>query len=192
MRNSSTIVAPMTNLTESIAGGSAMSRIDKHARSYTELRGKIAAIIDELNENIDLLTQEKMPLINELVANAAAQHAELEAAITAAPQLFQKPRTMTLHGLKCGFRKSEGRIEFDDPDTVVKRIHQMFDAPEPFLRIVTQPNKQALSTLPDIDLKRLGCRVVDPADVVVIKSADNDIEKKVNALFKVARELVEN
>jgi hypothetical protein len=33
---------------------------------------------------------------------------------------------------------------------------------------------------------------VDPTDVVVIKSADNDIEKKVNALFKVARELVEN
>jgi hypothetical protein len=181
----------MITSTESIVGGSAMSRIDRHARSYTELRGKIAAVIDELNESIELLTREKMPLVNKLVASAAAQHAELEAAITAAPQLFQKPRTITLHGVKCGFRKSEGRIEFDDPDNVVKKIHQMFDAPEPFLRIVTQPNKEALATLTDTDLKRLGCRILGPTDVVVIKSADNDIEKKINALLKVALELVE-
>ena len=145
-------------------------------------------LISELNDEIDALTREKMPAIKKLAARVASQHTELETAITAEPQLFQKPRTLTLHGIKCGFRKSEGRVEFDDPELVVKKIYQNFDAPEPYLRIVTQPNKEALATLPGTDLKRLGCRIVDTTDVVVIKSVDSDIEKKINVFLKTAHE----
>jgi hypothetical protein len=66
---------------------------------------------------------------------------------------------------------------------VVEKIQQFFDAPEPYLRIVTQPNKEALATLPVAELKRLGCRVVDTMDTVVIKSVD-DAEKKISVLLK--------
>jgi hypothetical protein len=174
----------MIAFTETLAGESALTRIENRARNYTELRGEIAALVGELNERIDSLTRAKMPLIKKLAARAATEHAELEAAITAAPHLFEKPRTLTFHGVKCGFRKNEGRLEFDDPDRVVQKIYQIFDAPEPFLRIVTQPNKETLATLPGTDLKRLGCRIVDTTDVVVIKPADSDLDKKINALLK--------
>ncbi len=174
--------------TETFAGESAMTRIENRAHVYNELRGELADLIGELNDEIDALTRERMPVIKKLATRVAAQHTDLEAAITAAPHLFQKPRTITLHGIKCGFRKNEGRIEFDDPDLVVKKIYQNFDAPEPYLRIVTQPNKEALATLPGADLKRLGCRIVDTTDVVVIKPADSDIEKKINTFLKTALE----
>lgn len=173
---------------ETYGGESALTRIENRARTYNELHGELSDLISELNDEIDALTCEKMPAIKKLAARVASQHAELEAAIIAAPQLFQKPRTLTLHGIKCGFRKSEGRIEFDDSELVVKKIYQNFDAPEPYLRIVTQPNKEALATLPRTELKRLGCRIVDTTDVVVIKSVDSDIEKRINVFLKATHE----
>ena len=173
----------MIAFTENLAGESSRSRIEKGARSYNELRGELAAVIGELNEKIEALTLKKLPLIKKLAGRAAEKHKELETAILAAPQLFEKPRTAVFHGIKCGFRKNEGRIEFDDPESVVEKIQQFFDAPEPYLRIVTQPNKEALAALPVTELRRLGCRVVDTTDTVVIKSVD-DAEKKISVLLK--------
>ena len=122
----------MIAFTENLAGESAKSRIEKGARSYNELRGELAAVIGELNEKIEALTLKKLPLIKKLAGRAAEKHKELETAILAAPQLFEKPRTAVFHGIKCGFRKNEGRIEFDDPESVVEKIQQFFDAPEPW------------------------------------------------------------
>ena len=177
-------VKNMIAFTENFGGESALAQIEKRARCYTELRGELSALVGELNDKIEALTREKMPLLKKLATRTAAQHAELEAAIAAVPHLFEKPRTIVFHGVKCGFRKSEGRIEFDDPELVVKKIYQFLDTPEPFLRIITQPNKEALATLARANLKRLGCRVVDTVDIVVIKPADSGIEKKINAFLK--------
>ena len=176
----------MIAFTETFAGESTLALIEKRARTYADLRGELTTVISELNEKIDALTREKLPLLKKLAARVAAQHAELENAITAVPHLFQKPRTLVFHGVKCGFRKSEGRIEFDDPELVVKKIYQIFDAPESFLRITTQPNKEALATLSGADLKRLGCRIADTTDIVIVKPEDSDIEKKINVLLKTA------
>jgi hypothetical protein len=125
-----------------------------------------------------------MPLLKKLIARAAESHAELEAALLAAPQLFEKPRTVVLHAIKVGFRKNEGRIEFEDADAVVNRIQQLLDVPERYLRVTIQPDKEALATLSGSDLKRLGCRLVETTDSVVIKPVAGDLEKQINILLK--------
>lgn len=100
----------MIAFTENLAGESAKSRIEKGARSYNELRGELAAVIGELNEKIEALTLKKLPLIKKLAGRAAEKHKELETAILAAPQLFEKPRTAVFHGIKCGFRKTKAAL----------------------------------------------------------------------------------
>ena len=174
----------MITLIEPGAGESAISRIEKRARQYADVRSDLAVLMDEMNERINAMTREHLPLLKKLVARAAEKHADLAAALTASPQLFEKPRTIVLHGIKVGFRKNEGRLEFDDPDDVVQRIQQLLDDPERYLRVTTQPDKEALTGLPGADLKRLGCRLVETTDTVVIKAVAGDLEKKINSLFK--------
>jgi hypothetical protein len=169
---------------EPIAGKPAMNEIEKRAQSYAELRDQLSAIITELNEKVESITREKMPLIKKLVGRSAEKHAELKSAIEASPELFAKPRTVVFHGIKCGFRKNEGHVEFDDAESVVKKIKQYFSNPENYLCIVEEPNKEALTTLSDNDLKRIGCRVTETGDEVIIKPTDSQVEKKVKALLK--------
>jgi hypothetical protein len=138
----------------------------------------------ELNELIGALTRDKLPLLKKLAARAAEKHANLEAALLVAPHLLEKPRTVVFHGIKVGFRKNEGRLEFNDADAVVKRIQQLLDAPDHYLRTVTQPNKETLANLSGADLKRLGCRLIETSDSIVIKPFAGDIDKKIQALLK--------
>ena len=176
----------MISLTEPIASESALSRIEKRTRQYADVRADLSALMAEITDRLNAVTRENLPLLKKLVARAAEKHADLTAALNAAPQLFEKPRTMVLHGIKVGFRKNEGRIEFDDPDDVVERIQEFLDDPEPYLRTVIQPNKEALAALNGADLKRLGCRVVETSDSVVIKPVGDDIDKKITAFQRAA------
>jgi phage host-nuclease inhibitor protein Gam len=178
----------MYRLTEPLAGESALNRIEKRAREYADIRAELATLVTALQEKIEALTREKLPVLKRLAARAAERHAELEAAVLAAPQLFEKPRTAVFHGIKVGFRKNEGRIEFEDADALVERIQELMEEPEHYLRTVITPDKEALATLPGHDLKRLGCRLVETTDAVVIKPVAGDLEKQITALLKDAME----
>jgi hypothetical protein len=174
----------MTTLTEPFAGETPINRIEKRARHYADVRSELISVMGELNEKINALTREKLPLLKKLAARAAEKHADLEAALSVAPHLFEKPRTVVFHGIKVGFRKNEGCLEFDDAEVVVKRIQQLLDAPDHYLRTVTQPNKETLASLSAADLKRLGCRLIETSDSIVIKPVAGEIDKKIQALLK--------
>jgi phage host-nuclease inhibitor protein Gam len=169
---------------EPIAGNSALNEIEKTVKSYADLRRALALLIQELNDKLEKLKRERLPVIKRLVARAAEKHAALESMIAANRDLFAQPRTLTLHGIKCGFRKNEGRIEYDDPAAVVARIRQNLANPAGFIHLTEKPNKEALAGLPAIELKKLGCRIGDTGDVIVIKPVDGDVERAVGALFK--------
>jgi len=169
---------------EPIGGNSALNEIDKTVKSYAELRRTLALVVRELNDKLERLKRERLPVIKRLVERAAEKHAALEAMIAANRDMFAKPRTVTLHGIKCGFRKNEGSIEYDDAEAVVARIKQHLANPTGFIHITEKPNKEALAGLPALELKKLGCQVSDTGDVIVIKPVDGDVERAVGALFK--------
>ena len=67
---------------------------------------------------------------------------------------------------------------------VVARIEQLFpDQVKTLCHVTVTPVKAALRELSAGDLARLGVRVVDSDDEVVIKPADGDIDKLVAALL---------
>ena len=169
---------------EQIGGGSALDGIEKSAKGYAELRSTLAVVVQELNDKLEKLKRERMPVIKRLVERAAERHAELEELIAANRELFAKPRTVTLHGIKCGLRKNEGSIEFDDVEAVIAKIKQQLANPAGFIHVTEKPNKEALAGLPAGELKKLGCWICDTGDVIVIKPVDGEVERAVGALFK--------
>jgi hypothetical protein len=96
-----------------------------------------------------------------------------------------KPRTVILHGIKVGYRKATGKIEFDDAEQVVKLIRKHFpDQFDVLVKVEETPVKKALANLTAAELKKLGIEVSDSGDEVEIRDTASDVDKLVSALLK--------
>ncbi len=161
-----------------------MSRIEAQVRVYADAREKLEGRLREFNARVEAVTREAMPELKEMARRVAERHMRLDAALKAAPQLFQRPRTVVFHGMKVGYRRQEGRLEYDDADEVVERVRRLLPNPDPYLHCVTLPDRTALSGLPTEELARLGCRWVEGGDVVLIKPLAGQLDRQIQMLFK--------
>ena len=166
-----------------------LGAIEKLTKDYADARGALSERVTALNDEIEAAKRRHLRDIKRRVAIAAEKEAELKAAIEAAPELFEKPKTLILHGVRVGFMKGKGQISWDDEGAVLMRIRKMFpvDA-DAYLSIQVRPSKTALAALPAADLRKLGVTVIEVGDQVLIKPTDSDVDKLVTALLKGAAE----
>ncbi len=164
-----------------------LKEIDALALKFSGVRSKLAEHVRELNDEVEAAKRRHLAAIKRLTERAAEAQLELDAAIKESPALFVKPKTITLHGIKVGFKKGAGKIEWEDADQVVKLIKKHFPEQTDVLIITKEkPAKEALEQLSAAELKKLGIQVADTGDVVVIKDTATDIDKLVTALLKEA------
>ena len=162
-----------------------LNEIEQRAKKYSDAREVLAGIVGNLNAGIEALKRQAMPDIKRAVARASEQHDQLQEMIGAAPDLFTKPRTVTLHGIRVGYAKGKGGITWDDGDAVVAAIQKYLpDQAEALIRWTGKPLKEAINQLDVSALKRIGCRVVGTGDQIVIKPVDSEVDKLVDALIK--------
>ena len=166
-----------------------LNDIEQRAKRYADARASLGTIVSNLTAGIEALKRQAMPDIKRAVARATEHHDALRELIEASPDLFARPRTVTLHGVRVGYAKGKGGIAWDDPDAVVaaiqKHLPKQADA---LIRWTGKPLKEAINQLDVADLKRIGCRVVGTGDQVVIRAVDSDVDKLVDALLKDATE----
>lgn len=166
-----------------------LTDIDQRAKAFAEARAEVAGIVSYLNEAIAELKAERMPELKKSIARVAERHDRLKSIIDANPQLFVKPKTVVMHGVKVGYAKGKGGITFDNAEQVVKLIKKHLPEQADVLIITKEtPAKDALANLTAQDLKKIGCTVVNSGDQVVIKPADSEVDKLVDTLIKGATE----
>lgn len=166
-----------------------LGEIETAVRKFAAARQELGDLVGELNEKIEALKRQRLTEIKRAVARAAERQSEVHNLVEGAPELFVKPRTFVLHGIKIGFQKGKGGIEFSDPDRVCELIRKHLpDQEEALIRTKESPNKEALGLLPVADLKRIGCNVAEADDQVVIKATDSEVDKIVTALLEHATE----
>lgn len=163
--------------------------IEIRAKRYAESRERLAAIVSELNAGIEALKRQAMPDLKRAVANATGHHDALRAIIEKAPELFVKPRSVVFHGIKLGYQKGKGKIEWEDADQVVRLIKKHFpEQADVLIATAEKPAKDALNNLTAAELKKLGISVTEGGDAVFIKPADSAVDKMVDALIAGATE----
>lgn len=167
-----------------------MADVETRTKRYAEARGALADQVAALNAEIEQLKRAALPRLKELVARAAGRENELRSLIEASPALFEKPRTQMFHGIKVGFRKGSGGIDWEDDEQVVKLIRKHFEkeAADVLIKTTERPMAKALAELDVATLRKIGCTVEATGDEVVIKPADSEVEKIVNALLEDATE----
>jgi phage host-nuclease inhibitor protein Gam len=169
-----------------------LAEIEASTKSYADAHALVADRVGSLNDEVEQIKRRRLAGIRTAVAAAIDQKSVLLAALDESAELFVRPRTVVFHGIKVGFQKGKGGIEWDDDEQVLKLIRKHFpDQLEALIKTTEKPVKDALSNLPAADLKKLGITVVDTGDQVVIKPADSDVDKIVTALLKEATTEVE-
>ena len=161
-----------------------MDAIERQTKRYAEARSQLVELVAGLEADMSALKHAQLPAIRRAVHKAAEHHDALRALIDEAPGLFVKPKTVVLHGIKVGWQKGRGGIVWDDADAVVAAIQKHLpEQAEALIRWTAKPLKEALNQLDVATLKKLGCRIVDTGDEVLIKPVDGAVDKLVAALM---------
>lgn len=162
-----------------------MGEIEEKTKRYAIARKSLADKVQELEEEITALKKKYLSGIKKAVEVAATYQAELSTAIEESAELFTKPRTLILYGIKIGLQKGKGELRIEDADHVIKLIKKYFPEQEEMLIKITEwPVKSALAQMSVVDLKKLGIEVIETGDQVVIKPTDSEVDKLVAALLK--------
>jgi len=173
----------MLMLNETIGADNAMKKIETLTHDYAALRAHRCALLREMEAEISRLLKPKLQKYFALANVEGEKKAALLAAVQAAPELFTKPRSRTLHDIKFGFRKNTGGLTWEDEDYVLRRIHKLFpDEAAAYLHITERPNKEALENLSAIELKKLGIATGNTGDVAFVKPAVNGLERFATAI----------
>ena len=166
-------------------GATTMKELEQLASAYASEQRKLSDAVAALERDLDIVRAQHMKSIRSAVGHARLAKNILRTVLEGAPELFEKPRTREFDGIKIGFRKGSGGVDWDDDAKVCELIRKNFPKMQADLLIKTtvKPIAKALDDLDVADLKKIGCRVESTGDVVVIVSTDSAVEKLVKALL---------
>ena len=161
-----------------------MEDIEGLTERFALARDDLRHELETLEAAVKRLKESRLKPLRELVSGATNAHDELNAAIDDSKALFVKPKSRVLHGIKVGYQKSKGSLSFVSDALVVALIRKHFgDRQALLIKVTESPVKAALEKLPAADLKKIGVTVVPGIDRVLIKPADSEIDKLVDALL---------
>lgn len=162
-----------------------MQQIEAAAEHFSLLRKTLVDLMGEFQKELNQVKASYSQPLRRHVAAAKQAHAELSALVADSRELFQRPKSVVFHGIKVGYKKGPGKIEWESTEQVVKLIKKHFPDQADVLVITTErPAKEALEQLCAADLKKLGVTVEESGDVVFIKDTGAEVDKLVEAFFK--------
>jgi hypothetical protein len=162
-----------------------LAEIDARAKALADARTILNDRVTALHDELTAARNRKLPGIKSAVAVAKQAESLLEQAILAAPGEFETARTIVVHGLRVGYAKGRGKIEWADEASVIDRIKKLLpDQAEVLIKTVESVRKKALTVLEVDKLRRLGCTVRAAGDHVYIAPVDDQVEKLVKRLLE--------
>jgi hypothetical protein len=159
--------------------------LDRLTKAYADQRTLLAERLTALERDLNGVKHKHMKELKRHVALTAECQTNLASAIDQVPELFQKPKTRIVHGIKIGFRKGKGKIEWEDDAQLVALIKKRFpDFVDDLILTTEVPSATGLQELDAAELRKLGVTVEEAGDQVVVKAVESDVEKLVKALLK--------
>ncbi len=165
------------------------------ADAHRESVSRATALENELNAAVSPIYTAHRTGLDGAAEEEATAKAILQDLIDGAPQLFSRPRSILVDGVKSGYRKAEDELDWDDDTMVINRIRalpELADMAPVLIRTEESLNIAALSELPAALRKRIGVRLIEGADKSYISFADTDVEKLVKAIIADAAKRQDN
>lgn len=175
-----------------IESATSLASIDALAKAYAQARSVLSERVSDLEKETAEIHRRRIGGIKSAAATATDLQAQLRSAIEGAPELFVRPRTFCLHGIKVGYQKGKGKLDWDDNAKVVGLIRKHLPEQAEVLIITEEiPSADAMANLDVKALARIGVRCEGTGDQVVIKASDTAVDKFVKKLLSEGAKAVE-
>lgn len=162
-----------------------LAAIERLAAEYAAANEALSLENSLMAAEINTVIRARMPAVRTRIETAVAARDALRTAVASAPQLFAKPRTRVLNGVKVGFQRLKSVLAIKDEAPVIAKIHALMpERVEQLIRTSEALRRQALEALPAADLKRLGVGLVMGSDVIVTKPQAADAVKTAEAVLQ--------
>lgn len=142
----------------------------------------------EIKSAIAPILERYRPTIDGYAAAEAAALKALDDLLIAAPNLFIKPRSLEVDGVKSGYKKEPDALDWDSDAEVIARIKALRADLAPVL--IRTSESLVIDALAQCDadlLRLLGIRTISGADRRYIVINDNDAEKLAKIVIKDAQ-----
>ena len=161
-----------------------LKKIERLAAKYANKREQLAGVVRGVDAAMAAVMRKHGPVLERRVQAEAAARAELLAALRDSQDIFRRPKTRKLHGIRVGFAKGKGKILIADPNATVKLIRKHLPALfTTLVKVDATPIKSAINGLTAEQLRKIGCTVTETDDEPVIAPTDSDLEKHIKGLL---------
>lgn len=161
-----------------------MKQIETLASRYSSALTELGSQLAELQEELELVKKPFLKQIKRTIARVDKGRTALIEAVEASPELFVKPRTHVLHGIKCGFTKTADGVDIPDAERTITLIRRHLSEQESMLiKSVESVVLASAKQLTDAELKKIGAARTVGQDKVVVKPQDGEPEKLRKALI---------
>ena len=162
-----------------------LGEIELLTKAYSDGYTKLSDKVRELNDEIDAVKRKHMRYIKGYAEDAVELKSKLSAAIEDSKELFDKPKSIVIHGMKVGIQKGKGRITVPDEEKTILLIRKHLpDQEDALIKVEEKLIRAALNNLTAGDIKKVGLNLIESTDEVLIKPTGSDIDKIVTALLK--------
>lgn len=159
--------------------------IETQAKAYHQAEDELAGKIVEMDKELKAIEVRYLPMIKRRFETAAAAYDTLNAGIAQSPELFLKPKTIVLHGVKCGFGKGKGKVTIENSANTVRLIEKhLSEQADVLIKTTKSPIKTALANLSGAELKKIGVTVEQAGEQVVISLVASVVDKIIQAFRK--------
>ena len=153
------------------------------ARTFAAARAMTEALAEEIKALQRKALGGRLRALRNRIAEQSASEDALRAAILARSDVFVRPRTIAVDGIRFGLRKQPGTISLADEARTIRRLRARFsDRAEALIRVKETLDRAALRKLPAGELAQLGITIAKASDEVTIVAAQGDLDRVVAAL----------
>jgi hypothetical protein len=166
-----------------------LGEIEKLTREYAKQRGALEEKVAEMQTEIGLVRRRHLEGIKRCIERAGEAHQALFEALSEAPELFQRPKSLLISGILVGYRKERDRFEWIDSEKLADAIKERFpDLYSKVVKVTQRPLEKALMLFDLEVLNELGVTLDVGKDRVIIEASNTEIDKLVEALVREAEE----
>lgn len=168
-----------------------MTDIEAAAKAFASARADLVERATALRDELEAVRRRHLRGLKGAVSATAAAQLTLANAIDGARELFERPRSVIHHGIKCGLQKGKDTVEWADSRRVAELVNEHLpEQRDVLVEVVYKPVVSALLQLDKEQLKLIGARRVPGKDSVLIKPVDDGVSKLIAALLKDAEDEV--
>ena len=169
-----------------------LQAIEQAAATYRERLDHLLTEAEKLDAKLRRIKAQHASTLRQAANGAANAQAELERLVDEHPDLFTKPKTRTIHGIKVGVRTTPAALSVPDEAATIAKIEEVLPGYQGDL-IQTKRSvvKKRLWDLGRSMLSNLGVSVVEATEETVVQPVERDGLKMADQLLQSAESAVD-